>query len=472
MKNSLLLKALNNNFIQDYERRMSFQKVRLFDYAIQFDFPSLLDVDMGLQLYRIKNGIITHWFGKDVVARLQDKLCAFFKDSNSTEKINELIHYIEKSLIKLNQFSLLIPEYSTASDNFLLSEYVNFCKLERELSFMNQLLFLYVETALTKAIKSLLNDEELSKLEDLSVQTEPIPLDVYYLDICQYLTDQMTKEEIYNKYAHFGMFDVIDKRLSMEKLESDINSIKQKNPLLINKAIVEKYQQNEVKIKSVFSKIQKESHVYLLMKYFNIYSNKKEWKNFIRERSSYKLSKLLSEIAERRLVTLQELSYLREEEICKIITREINFENIKRRKENSLYIIHRDQIEVIEDKKLLEKVDSNLLNNEFELKGEIACHGKISGKVCIILSNQDFHKFDEGDIIVAPTIRPDYAPLMGKSSAIITNEGGMLSHVAILSREFEKPCITGTRIATTVLKDGDFIEVDAYKGTIKLVDKE
>ncbi len=56
---------------------------------------------------------------------------------------------------------------------------------------------------------------------------------------------------------------------------------------------------------------------------------------------------------------------------------------------------------------------------------------------------------------------------MSKAAAVITDEGGLLCHAAIVSREMKKPCIVGTKIATKVLKDNDIIEVDANLGTIK-----
>ena len=60
---------------------------------------------------------------------------------------------------------------------------------------------------------------------------------------------------------------------------------------------------------------------------------------------------------------------------------------------------------------------------------------------------------------------------MKKSAAVVTDEGGMLSHAAIVSRELKKPCVVGTLKATRVLKDGDIIEVDANKGIIKILGK-
>ena len=64
---------------------------------------------------------------------------------------------------------------------------------------------------------------------------------------------------------------------------------------------------------------------------------------------------------------------------------------------------------------------------------------------------------------------PDYVPAMKRAAAIVTDEGGLLSHAAIISRELGKPCIVGTKVATKVLKDGYLIEVNANDGTIKIL---
>ena len=63
----------------------------------------------------------------------------------------------------------------------------------------------------------------------------------------------------------------------------------------------------------------------------------------------------------------------------------------------------------------------------------------------------------------------DFIPLMTRASAFVTNEGGVTSHAAIVSREMNKPCIIGTKIATHILKDGDLVEVDADKGVVRIL---
>jgi phosphohistidine swiveling domain-containing protein len=103
------------------------------------------------------------------------------------------------------------------------------------------------------------------------------------------------------------------------------------------------------------------------------------------------------------------------------------------------------------------------------LKGSIASKGLTSGTVKVILSRDDFEKVNNGDILVASMTRPEFAPILSKCSAIITNEGGITCHAAIISRELGIPCIIGTKIATKVLKDGDMVEVDAYNGIVRII---
>lgn len=111
------------------------------------------------------------------------------------------------------------------------------------------------------------------------------------------------------------------------------------------------------------------------------------------------------------------------------------------------------------------------LESTGEIKGTIACKGIATGKVKIVLSVNDFSKVEKDDIIVASMTRPDFAPILGRCSAIVTNEGGITCHAAIVSRELKIPCIIGTMDATKILKDGDIVEVDADKGIVRILDK-
>lgn len=104
-----------------------------------------------------------------------------------------------------------------------------------------------------------------------------------------------------------------------------------------------------------------------------------------------------------------------------------------------------------------------------ELKGECAYPGLVTGQVVIVNRAEEMKKFNEGDILVSNVTDPSLLPIMKKVSAFVTNQGGLACHAAILAREMKKPCITGTRIATKILKDGDLVEVDANLGIVKKI---
>lgn len=105
-----------------------------------------------------------------------------------------------------------------------------------------------------------------------------------------------------------------------------------------------------------------------------------------------------------------------------------------------------------------------------EIGGNIASKGKVKGKAKIILDyKKDAPKMKKGDILVTDETDPTFLPVMLKAKAIITDRGGLLCHAAIVSRELKIPCITGTEIATHILKDGDTVEVDADKGVVKII---
>ena len=104
-----------------------------------------------------------------------------------------------------------------------------------------------------------------------------------------------------------------------------------------------------------------------------------------------------------------------------------------------------------------------------EIKGLPVSRGIVQGKVKILHSPKELGKLNEGEILVAPMTSPDFIVAMRKAVGIITDEGGMTSHAAIVARELGIPCVVGTRIATRVLKDGDVVEMDASNGIIRLL---
>src|SRR3989338_7866678 len=107
--------------------------------------------------------------------------------------------------------------------------------------------------------------------------------------------------------------------------------------------------------------------------------------------------------------------------------------------------------------------------NVTSLKGLCANVGTVRGPVKVCKSATEIAKVQTGDILVAVMTRPDYVVGMKKAAAIVTNEGGITSHAAIVSRELGIPCVIGTKIAMNVLEDGQTVEVDADKWIVRIV---
>ncbi|AEA47514.1 pyruvate, water dikinase [Archaeoglobus veneficus] len=127
-----------------------------------------------------------------------------------------------------------------------------------------------------------------------------------------------------------------------------------------------------------------------------------------------------------------------------------------------LYILQSRPITTIKKGEVKEEVEEG----EILVKGLGASPGIGIGKVKVILSEKEIGKIEPGDILVTTMTTPDMVPAMQKASAIVTDEGGMTCHAAIVSRELGVPAVVGTKVATKVLKDGMVVTVDGEKGVV------
>lgn len=104
-----------------------------------------------------------------------------------------------------------------------------------------------------------------------------------------------------------------------------------------------------------------------------------------------------------------------------------------------------------------------------DLHGMCASVGKVTGKIRICKTIKDLNSFQKGEILVTGMTRPEFVPAMSKAIAIVTDEGGITSHAAVISRELGIPCIIGTKNATKVLNNGDLVEVNANHGLVNII---
>ncbi len=184
------------------------------------------------------------------------------------------------------------------------------------------------------------------------------------------------------------------------------------------------------------------------------------------------LDKLMREIARRLNITYKQSMYILPTEMNALLEKgEANASELNQRQKMSYLHVTADNMSVFTGKKAREFINALKTNetNITELNGHCACPGKASGMVKIINAASDIGKMNEGDILISHATDPNLVPAMKKAAAIVTDQGGITSHAAIVSRELKKPCLIGTKIATKVFKDGDLVEVDAANGIIRKI---
>jgi len=190
----------------------------------------------------------------------------------------------------------------------------------------------------------------------------------------------------------------------------------------------------------------------------------------------YKTTFLLEEIARRIGLTLKEVRFMTSREIkAALFSKEIKRSEIKARLEYSLYYTAKDQEVYYSGEEARQIVNQYIRKdaalNVTELIGQCGCRGQARGTVRIVNVIKDMAKMQSGDILVSISTQPDLLPAMKKAAAFITDQGGVTSHAAIVAREMKTPCVIATKIATSVLHDGDLVEVDADKGVVRIIKK-
>lgn len=265
----------------------------------------------------------------------------------------------------------------------------------------------------------------------------------------------------YARYNHFTTYEVFKKQL---------DEIKNPAKTLQEREQEKKKMENRIKI--AMTKLKAES-------LFPLITTARKAVYFRNQRMDvlnvmlYRLRHLLEEIAARYKQTLQEIVFLTPPEIYTLL--EGNMAVLRKRAERKKgYVVWFDGKETVVLSGA-EAADKNKLLKEErlaevkELRGMPTQGGRVQGIVRIVRTQEDAKGFKQGDILVTPMTTPALIPLMKKAAAIVTDEGGITCHAAIISRELKIPCIVGTAKATKIFKDGDLVEVNANHASIRLI---
>lgn len=215
------------------------------------------------------------------------------------------------------------------------------------------------------------------------------------------------------------------------------------------------------------------ANYFILLDAFNIFH---DYRKEIQMRSNQIIYRVLHEIPRRFNVDYNDLLYYYPDEIIALLKNGdiVDTDIIKKRHQGITYLIEDGKVKEFigdEAKRILEEyvLSTRKKENVNKIVGIPASKGKIHGIVFVTKIVREANEtLPSGHILVTSMTSVDYVPAMRRAAAIITDDGGITCHAAVLGRELGIPCIVGTKIATTVLKTGDKIEMDATKGIITI----
>lgn len=270
-------------------------------------------------------------------------------------------------------------------------------------------------------------------------------------------------DDFLDKYQWVG-YDYGGPAISRDEVMQDITEREIKDDKTISKSELEKSLGLDKKEAEVF-------------KVFALNSYAKDLRNSCDDYVHFCIDHFYKKVGEEYGLSLEEVKFLWPEELSRLVEGKERYSKQYLKDKMSYSVIHLDGDDI---KYYIGQEAKDFVANEIssqedlsevkEIKGMVASPGKVTAKVKIIESFSEVDKIAKGEVLVASMTSPRLMGAIVKAGAIITDEGGMTCHAAIISRELKIPCIVGTKIATKILKDGDTVALDADKGIIKKID--
>ncbi|MBI5036769.1 hypothetical protein HZC09_05495 [Candidatus Micrarchaeota archaeon] len=186
------------------------------------------------------------------------------------------------------------------------------------------------------------------------------------------------------------------------------------------------------------------------------------------------VGKAAEKLEEKTKISKELLHYaLPDELIAALEGKQPNLEELAKRKKcwiilkkhGELFVYSGEEAERFYGKEIGETKNKKQLT---EVRGTtVSGKGKLKGIARIVMKRSQLGKVEKGDVVITPMTSPEFVPSLENASCIVTDEGGMTCHAAIIARELKKPCIIGTHCATDVFEDGQLVEVDLDKGIVR-----
>jgi phosphohistidine swiveling domain-containing protein len=409
------------------------------------------------------------YFGKKEVKKIEAKIKEEVdKDSTYPDKIERKIQNIVKKIEKTKeQLQKIDPTKCTEKE--LLTHFIEGYNVIAEMTaFMSFKCTVEMSDVLEEKIRLLLR----KKIEDIEERNN-----IFLLLSLPKKESFMTKE----RKSIQGVVESKNKEKQLEKHTKEFSwmgcvmyagvpytkahfekELKDSKPI--------KLKNKEKEIKETIKDLHLTEKEIMLLNQFRTWTH---LRTFVKEMTSVGMEPtipFLREITKRTQRTYKDILFLSHTELQEVFTKKKDaMIKESRLRQNGWGLVLMKNKAVYYNHKTVKEIEEPEDKIPSGVKGFAACQGRVKGKAIVIKTVADIDKVQKGDILITHMTTTNFIPILSKVAAIVTDEGGITCHAAIISREMDIPCIIGTRFATKAFKSGDVVEVDAVKGLVKKV---
>ena len=471
--------------------------VKLLNREASLAFHDTLCVSNAISLKKTHGITVpTFWYNNVTfgVYYIKDELLALAKEV--TKKIEKDSDFAKKDIVLCRKVCGQLVKFSK---KLFRIDYSQKSKKELEMllkKFYHYYLAVFPFVTTPHAIERYFETkirEEVVDEEALEILLSPISADDEERDSALKIAAYAKRNGFNQKYGQlltkhgegfcwFPLWSIWAEPLNKDYFDKEIKNILERieNPEKELKSLKKEYfSRKEIfmnTLKGIKSSHSLTNRVLLLQEYIGLRTFRK---NAISQAHYYHLP-LLLEIAVRLRLTKEEIKLLSYEEIIQGLAGKISLNTIRKlvkdRQAGWGILMLDGRVEVISGvKNIIETMERYQIfapgtQMVKTVKGSPACLGKATGRVKVVRKISELGKVEKGDILVAKMTTPDYMMAIHRAVAIVTDEGGITCHAAIVSREFNIPCIVATKNATQVLSDGDLVEVNADEGVVRVIE--
>ena len=278
------------------------------------------------------------------------------------------------------------------------------------------------------------------------------------------------------KYRHIPVYDFDHQPYTKKHFLSELKKIKAPQKELARMQNI--FRKSRQDMRQVIANIHPDTELTLLLNFLRENVFLRDYRDMLRQKLNLELKTFYAQAGKRLGLDIFEVGMLTRTEMIEYLSTSKIFpkQEIKKRKRAFLLIQKSDVARIFSGERARRKFKTEIPVGRDaylkELHGTVGSKGEpVSGRAVVVYTNRDLYKVKQGQIMFTGMTRQDFVPYLRKVKALVTDEGNVTCHAAIIARELSIPCIVNTGSGTSIFRDGDMVEVDANKGIVRKIRK-